>query len=71
MYILFITSTAPSELEPIFSFIISDSSVDVCVETESAMSLKLILRDTNSKRYVETSKIMRVLTHVIEFTMLN
>jgi hypothetical protein len=45
---------APSELEPIFSFIISDSSVDVCVETESAMSLKLILRDTNSKRYVET-----------------
>ena len=52
------TSTEPSELEPIFSFIISGSSVDVCVESKEAAVLKLILRDSSNKRDVAIGKRM-------------
>ena len=44
--------TAPSPLETTFSFRMSGDSVDVCVETKEAKAFKLILRDTNNKRYV-------------------
>ena len=50
------TSTEPSELEPTFSFIISGSSVDVCVESKEAAVLKLILRDSSNKRDVAIGK---------------
>jgi hypothetical protein len=45
--------TPPCPLEPTFSFIISGSSVDVCVETKEAAAIKLILRDAGYKRYVK------------------
>ena len=51
-------STEPSELEPTFSFIISGSSVDVCVESREAAVLKLILRDSSNKRDVAIGKRM-------------
>ena len=49
---LIISYTAPSPLETTFSFRMSGDSVDVCVETKEAKAFKLVLRDTNKKRYV-------------------
>ena len=43
---------APSPLETVLQFIISGSSVDVCVETKEAVFIKLVLRDTNNNRHV-------------------
>lgn len=51
-----ITAPGPSKLEVAFSFITNESSVEVCVETEEAAFLKLILRDVNNLRYVRKSK---------------
>ena len=48
--------TALSPLEATFSFTISGSSVEVCVETKEALRVKLILRDVNNQRYVQESK---------------
>ena len=52
----FLSFTAPSPLEATFSFTISGSSVEVCVETKEAVRVKLILRDVNNQRYVRESK---------------
>ena len=47
---------APSPLETTFSFFITGSTVEVCVETKTAVLLKLVLRDANNNRDLATSK---------------
>jgi hypothetical protein len=47
------SAVAPSPLETSMSFFITGGSVDVCVETKTAAVFKLVLRDTNGRRYVQ------------------
>ena len=48
--------TAPSSLETKLSLFITGGSVEVCVETQSAVLIKIILRDSNNSRYVSSGK---------------
>ncbi|CAI8026263.1 Rho GTPase-activating protein 100F [Geodia barretti] len=52
------TPVAPSSLETKISVFINGSSVDVCVESQTASLIKLVLRDNNSKRYVSIGNIL-------------
>ena len=60
--------TAPSPLETKFSFFITGSSVEVCVETKQAAIIKLILRDAEDNRQVAIGEfVVNMLSYVKEY----